>query len=159
MSAQADTNCHDIFNAVSATRTHLAKIGATYHVVPTCHDMLATFPPKAMTTTDGNINGDGDGGGNDDSNSGGGCGDDNNGNGSGGGHSKGGEHRQQSTQSGSERNGGNSNGNIDSDSNQLKAAAKETVSYQVIGTWIYSWFCEGIGTLGKVNPVLYYLMS
>jgi hypothetical protein len=33
MSAQADTNCHDIFNFVSATRTHLAKIGATRHVV------------------------------------------------------------------------------------------------------------------------------
>ena len=46
MSAQADTNCHDIFNVVSATRTHLAKIGATCHVVPTCHDMSATFPAK-----------------------------------------------------------------------------------------------------------------
>ena len=46
MSAQADTNCHDIFNVVSATRTHLAKIGATYYVVPTCHGMSATFPPK-----------------------------------------------------------------------------------------------------------------
>ena len=33
MSAQADTNCHDIFNFVSATRTHLAKIGATRCVV------------------------------------------------------------------------------------------------------------------------------
>jgi hypothetical protein len=33
------------------------------------------------------------------------------------------------------------------------------VSYQVIGTWIYSWLYEGIGTLGKVDPVLYYLMS
>ena len=39
MSAQADTNCHDIFNIVSATRTHLAKIGAKWHVVPTCRDM------------------------------------------------------------------------------------------------------------------------
>ena len=29
MSAKADTNCHDIFNFVSATRTHWAKIGAT----------------------------------------------------------------------------------------------------------------------------------
>ena len=28
MSAQADTNCHDILNFVSATRTHLAKIGS-----------------------------------------------------------------------------------------------------------------------------------
>ena len=46
MSAQADTNCHDIFNVVSATRTHLAKIGATCHVVPTCHNMSATFPAK-----------------------------------------------------------------------------------------------------------------
>jgi len=46
MSAQADTNCHDIFNVVSATRTHLAKIGATCHVVSTCHDMSATFPAK-----------------------------------------------------------------------------------------------------------------
>jgi len=46
MSAQADTNCHNIFNAVSTTRTHLAKIGATCHVVPTCHDMSATFPAK-----------------------------------------------------------------------------------------------------------------
>ena len=46
MSAQADTNCHDIFNFVSATRTHLAKIGATCHVVPTCRDMSATFPAK-----------------------------------------------------------------------------------------------------------------
>jgi hypothetical protein len=33
MSAQADTNCHDILNFVSATRTHLAKIGATRCVV------------------------------------------------------------------------------------------------------------------------------
>jgi hypothetical protein len=33
MSAKADTNCHDIFNIVSATRTHLAKIGATRCVV------------------------------------------------------------------------------------------------------------------------------
>jgi hypothetical protein len=33
MSAQADTNCHDIFNFMSATRTHLAKIGATHCVV------------------------------------------------------------------------------------------------------------------------------
>ncbi len=51
MSAQADTNCHDIEKIVSATRTHLAKIGATYHVVPTCHDpdMSATFPPMAAT--------------------------------------------------------------------------------------------------------------
>jgi hypothetical protein len=29
MSAKADTNCHDIFNIVSATWTHWAKIGAT----------------------------------------------------------------------------------------------------------------------------------
>ncbi len=35
-----------IFNVVSATQTHLAKIGATRHVVPTCQDMLATFPAK-----------------------------------------------------------------------------------------------------------------
>jgi hypothetical protein len=33
MSARADTNCHDIFNFVSATRTHLAKIGATRRVL------------------------------------------------------------------------------------------------------------------------------
>jgi hypothetical protein len=33
MSARADTNCHDILNFVSATRTHLAKIGATRCVV------------------------------------------------------------------------------------------------------------------------------
>jgi hypothetical protein len=33
MSARADTNCHDISNFVSATRTHLAKIGATRCVV------------------------------------------------------------------------------------------------------------------------------
>ena len=46
MSAQADTNCHDIFNFVSATLTHLAKIGATCHVLPTCRDMSATFPAK-----------------------------------------------------------------------------------------------------------------
>jgi len=26
-------------------------------------------------------------------------------------------------------------------------------------TWIYCWFYEGKGTLGKVDPVLYYLMS
>jgi hypothetical protein len=31
--------------------------------------------------------------------------------------------------------------------------------YQVMGTWIYSWFYKGKGTLGKVDPVLYYLMS
>jgi len=43
MSARADTNCHDIFNFVSATRTHLAKIGATRCVVA---DMSATFPAK-----------------------------------------------------------------------------------------------------------------
>jgi len=49
MTAQADTNCHDIGKIVSATWTHLAKIGATYHVVPTCHDMSATFPPKKAT--------------------------------------------------------------------------------------------------------------
>jgi hypothetical protein len=29
--------------------------------------------------------------------------------------------------------------------------------YQVIGTWIYSWFYEGKGTLGKVGPVIYYV--
>jgi hypothetical protein len=46
MSAEADTNCHDIFNIVSATRTHLAKIGVKCHVVPTCRDMSATFPDK-----------------------------------------------------------------------------------------------------------------
>jgi hypothetical protein len=33
MSARADINCHDILNFVSATRTHLAKIGATRCVV------------------------------------------------------------------------------------------------------------------------------
>jgi hypothetical protein len=33
MSAQADTNCHDIEKKMSATRTHLAKIGATRRVV------------------------------------------------------------------------------------------------------------------------------
>jgi hypothetical protein len=44
MSARADTNCHAIFNFVSATGTHLAKIGATRRVVPTCRDMSATFP-------------------------------------------------------------------------------------------------------------------
>jgi hypothetical protein len=48
MSAQADTNCHDIFNIVSVTRTHLAKIGVKCHVVPTCRDMLATFPAKVQ---------------------------------------------------------------------------------------------------------------
>jgi hypothetical protein len=48
MSAQADTNCHNIFNVVSATQTQLAKIGATCHAVPTCRDMLATFPAKAI---------------------------------------------------------------------------------------------------------------
>ena len=31
--------------------------------------------------------------------------------------------------------------------------------YQVMRTWIYCWFYEGKGTLGKVDPVLYYLMS
>jgi hypothetical protein len=46
MSAQDDTNCHDIFNIVSATRTHLAKIGAKCHVMPTCCDMSETFPAK-----------------------------------------------------------------------------------------------------------------
>ena len=35
----------------------------------------------------------------------------------------------------------------------------DVLSYQVIGTWIYCWFYEGKGTLGKVDPVLYYLMS
>jgi nicotinamidase-related amidase len=43
MSARADTNCHNIFNFVSATRTHLAKIGATRRVLA---DMSATFPAK-----------------------------------------------------------------------------------------------------------------
>ena len=33
MSALANTNCHDIEKIVSATRTHLAKIGATQCVV------------------------------------------------------------------------------------------------------------------------------
>jgi len=33
MSARADTNCHDIEKIVSATRIHLAKIGATRCVV------------------------------------------------------------------------------------------------------------------------------
>ena len=51
MSAQADTNCHDIFNIVLATRTHLAKIGAKCHVVPTCRDMSATFPAKSRWDT------------------------------------------------------------------------------------------------------------
>ena len=51
MSAQADTNCHDIFNVVSVTRTHLAKIGAACHVVPTCRDMSATFPAKPQPKT------------------------------------------------------------------------------------------------------------
>ncbi len=46
MSAQADTNSHAIFNVMSTTRTHLVKIGATCHVMPTCHDMSATFPAK-----------------------------------------------------------------------------------------------------------------
>ena len=50
MSAQAGTNCHDIFNIVAATRTHLAKIGAKCHVVPTCRDMSATFRAKAAAT-------------------------------------------------------------------------------------------------------------
>jgi len=50
MSAQANTTCHDIFNVVSETWAHLAKIGATCHVVPTCHDMSATFPAKTYTT-------------------------------------------------------------------------------------------------------------
>ena len=46
MSARADTNCHDIFNFVSATRTHWPKL--EQHVVswPTCCDMSATFPAK-----------------------------------------------------------------------------------------------------------------
>jgi len=35
-----------IFNVVSVTRTHLVKIGAICHVVPTCHDMSAKFPAK-----------------------------------------------------------------------------------------------------------------
>ena len=48
MLARADTNCHDIFNFVSATWTHLAKIGAARRVVPTCPDMLATFPAKIV---------------------------------------------------------------------------------------------------------------
>ena len=51
MSAQANTNCHDIFNVVLATRTHMAKIGATCHVVQTCHDMLATFPAKLQESS------------------------------------------------------------------------------------------------------------
>jgi len=34
-----------------------------------------------------------------------------------------------------------------------------SLSYQVMGTWIYCWFYEGKDTLGKVDPVLYYLMS
>jgi hypothetical protein len=55
MLAQADTNCHDIKKIVSATRTHLAKIGATYHAVPTCHDMSATFPPKQMVVSSGDV--------------------------------------------------------------------------------------------------------
>ena len=46
MSAQADTNCHDIFNVVSATRTHLAKVGVTFHVLPTCRDMSVKFSAK-----------------------------------------------------------------------------------------------------------------
>ena len=33
MSAKANTNCHNILNFVSATRTHWAKIGATRCVV------------------------------------------------------------------------------------------------------------------------------
>ena len=49
MLAQADTNCHNIFIVMSATQTHLAKIGATCHVVPTCRDMSATFPAKLTT--------------------------------------------------------------------------------------------------------------
>jgi hypothetical protein len=65
--------------------------------------------------------------GNDDSNNSGGCGNDDNNDG-GGGHSKGGGHRQQSTQSGSERNGGDGNDYGNSDSNQLKAAVKETTT-------------------------------
>ena len=48
MSAQADTNCHNIFNVVSLTWTHLSKIGAACHVVPTCCDMSATFPAKVL---------------------------------------------------------------------------------------------------------------
>jgi hypothetical protein len=51
MLAQADTNCHDIFNFESATRTHLAKIGTTRCVVPTCRNMSATFPPKSAAIT------------------------------------------------------------------------------------------------------------
>jgi hypothetical protein len=39
------------------------------------------------------------------------------------------------------------------------AQSREGVSYQVMGTWIYCWFYEGKGTLGKGYPVLYYLMS
>jgi predicted Zn-ribbon and HTH transcriptional regulator len=33
MLARADTNCHNIFNFVSATQTHLAKVEATHRVV------------------------------------------------------------------------------------------------------------------------------
>ena len=53
MLAPADTNCHDIFNFVPATRTHLAKIGATRRVVPTCHEMSATFPAKPLNGGEG----------------------------------------------------------------------------------------------------------
>ena len=80
----------------------------------------------AMTRSDSNINGDSDCGSDDDSNSGGGCGNDDNDGGSGG-HSEGGGLRQQSTQSGSRRNGGDGNGVGDSNSNQFKATAKEMV--------------------------------
>ena len=33
------------------------------------------------------------------------------------------------------------------------------MSYQVMGIWAYSWFQEGKGALGMVDPVLYDLMS
>jgi hypothetical protein len=46
MSALADTNCHDIEKIVSATRTHLAKIGATRRVIGDMSRHVATFPAK-----------------------------------------------------------------------------------------------------------------
>ncbi len=48
MSAQADTNCHDIFNFVSATRTHLAKIGATHCVVADMSQHVGNISSEAV---------------------------------------------------------------------------------------------------------------
>ena len=51
MSAKADTNCHDIFNIVLATRTHLAKIGATRCVVADMSRHVGDIYTKAGNDT------------------------------------------------------------------------------------------------------------